>query len=492
MWWVTPDSFYLQMLDLQSRKVVYLDDYDPSDPDQYVITFDGVYENVGKYAAPILKHFGYPFELFITGAYIGKGNEFDEGEPYAPFASRDTLQELVKAGGRLQWHTWSHPVLVGPQTDEAYLRELPVPEDLRPLDPAGFGWFAYPHGRRDDMLKEKTRQYYRGALACDDGTPSDLFDLPRLTVTEETRFQKATVSLIIACYNYGHLAAEAIESALLQTCPADEILFIDDASTDNSVEVARRYEPRIRVEVNPENLGIVRNFKKAVDLTHGDYICFLGADNRFRSDYIEKCKAVLDSNPEVGIAYSNFVLFGDRAALVSTRMQEVRPHPFERDIFFKDFPASPAKPLRQENYIHGSSMYRRVAYEQAGGYANENIPEDMSLFARILEAGWKAKLVDDYILEYRQHSRNQQNMLKSLEFENTQLRSQVKDLIGHLSRKDQALQAASQQLTEIQVSKAWRLVQFLRRLRLRLIPPGSTRERFALIFLNILRRFRKS
>ena len=97
-WWVTPDTFYLQMHDLKNKKVVYLDDYDASDPDQCVISFDGVYENVYKYAVPILQHFDYPFELFIVGGTIGQGNEFDTVEPYARFASTETLKKMVAAG----------------------------------------------------------------------------------------------------------------------------------------------------------------------------------------------------------------------------------------------------------------------------------------------------------------------------------------------------------------------------------------------------------
>ncbi|NWF64504.1 MAG: glycosyltransferase [Chloroflexi bacterium] len=296
IWWVTPDSFYLQMADLRSKKVVYLDEYDPADPNQAVITFDGVYKDIWKYAVPILRHFGYPFELFIIGQTIGKDNSFDTGEPYAEFADVETLQKMVQAGGRLQWHSQSHIRLVGVTDLALYEKELTVPGDLRQLCPNGFKWYAYPHGQRDGLYRAQVESRFVGALACDDGSDADRYDLSRLTVYEETRFSNSAVSLIIPCYNYGHLAAEAIESALLQTCPPDEILFIDDASSDNSVEVARRYEPRIRVEVNEKNLGVVENFRKAVALTSGDYIVFLGADNRFRSDYIERAKAVLDSS----------------------------------------------------------------------------------------------------------------------------------------------------------------------------------------------------
>jgi peptidoglycan/xylan/chitin deacetylase (PgdA/CDA1 family) len=108
-WWVTVNNFYRQMCELQSKKVVYLDAYEPGSTDHYVITFDGVYKNVFEYALPILKHFKYPFEMFLSSDYIGNTNEFDKTEPAALFASLDELDELVKNGGRLQWHTRSHP-----------------------------------------------------------------------------------------------------------------------------------------------------------------------------------------------------------------------------------------------------------------------------------------------------------------------------------------------------------------------------------------------
>ena len=64
-----------------------------------MITFDGVYKNVLTYAAPILRDFGYPFELFVTSDYVGKDNSFDSPEPKADFASIKDLKELVACGG---------------------------------------------------------------------------------------------------------------------------------------------------------------------------------------------------------------------------------------------------------------------------------------------------------------------------------------------------------------------------------------------------------
>lgn len=488
-WWVTPDSFYLQMQDLRSRKVVYLDEYNPLDPSQCVITFDGVYDNVWKYAIPILKHFGYPFELFIIGKYIGKDNQFDTVEPPAIFANKETLKKMILEGGRLQWHTWSHNKILGEQAQQVYNRELIVPAELRELCPEGFKWFAFPHGERDEFLRRQVKHFFSGALACDDGDPKDRYDLERITVYNDTRLSNTKVSVIIPCYNYGHFLADAIESVLKQTIPPDEILVIDDFSSDNSVEVARRYEPLIRVEVNSRNLGVVENFKKAITLTKGDYICFLGADNRFRSDYIEKTKAVLDSDTNIGIAYTHFVLFDKRAPAVAAEMGAIA-HPHIPGLFLKKFPETPQTDIRKLNYIHGSSMYRRIAYDQAGGYISDALPEDASLFARILDNGWKAKLVDEYLLEYRQHAKDQINLLKGLEVENVHLRIKFHEMIHLIVEKDQLIAERDSQISEILNSRTWKMVQFLQRARLTLAPYGSRREHLLFLLIRVFQILR--
>ncbi len=428
-WWVHTNAFYRQMQALQSYKVVYLDDYDPGDPTQAIITFDGIYEDVYRYALPILKHFDYVFELFIVGDTVGQDNAFDQHvEPPAMFAGKQQLQELLKAGGRLQWHSRSHPDLTLPENTDSIDAELDVPADLRKLDPPGFKWFGYPHGKHNAALIDKTRAKYAGALSCDAGNDHDPYQLNRIIVTNDTHLEPSTVSLIIANYNYGAYAAEAIESALKQLVPPDEILFIDDCSVDTSLQIADRYQDSMRIEVNEKNLGIVGNFNKAVSLTSGDYICFLGADNRFRSDYVMQCRAALDRNPKAAIAYTNVALFGPRAEVVAP-LAKAEPAPHHPGIFLWDFPewdSSSVDQLQENNFIHGSSMYRRAVFEEVGGYKKTAGPEDHNLFARMTKAGWDAVLVPKYLLEYRQHSNEQANTTLNTEMEVAHYRRMIR------------------------------------------------------------------
>jgi glycosyltransferase involved in cell wall biosynthesis len=419
MWWVEADAFRRQMLNLRSRRVVRLDEYDPNDAQQVVITFDGVYRNVMTFAAPVLADLGYPFELFVTGDYVGRDNVFDTVEPRAEFADERCLSRLVSMGGRLQWHGNAHINLGDISDAETIETELAIPESLRRLDPQGFRWFAYPHGTFNDAVLASVRKQFSGALSCHQGNDSDHHCLNRVTVTNETNFEQATVSVIIPCYNYGTYLAEAVESVLRQTFPPKEILISDDASTDDTPLVmdllTKRYGDRLRMHRNQSNMGIVNHFNQAVSLTSGDYVCFLGADNRFRSDYLEHTVGRLDQFLDAAIAYSDFALFGPRAPIISAQLRSSFKTRLHAEYFhiveFPDFTEDTRKLLlEKQNFIHGSSLFRRKAFEQVGGYVKSDKPEDWNLFQRMILAGWSATRCAQPLLEYRQHSRDQANV----------------------------------------------------------------------------------
>lgn len=444
MWWVEVDSFYRQLLALRHRKVVYLDDYDPADPKHVVITFDGVYANILQYAAPLLARFGYPFELFVTSDYIGKTNAFDEPEPFAEFASHEELRELVTMGGRLQWHSRSHANLEDIHNKAIIDHELDIPDDVRALDPVGYRWFAYPHGAFTDTVVERVRASgFSGGLTCHQGNDRDPFRLNRVTVTTETSLAPSSVSVIIACYNYGTYLIEAVESVLRQTLPPEEILISDDASTDDTPVImemlAKRYGDKLRLNRNEKNLGIVDHFNKAVSMTRGEYVCILGADNRFRSDYLERTVGALNANPDVAIVYTDFALFGERAALIATDLAKQYPVKTTGDRFhiveFPDFDEQTRQTLlHKSNFIHGSSLFRRRAFDQVEGYSKNEGPEDWFLFQRMIAAGWAAVRSPHPLLEYRQHSRDQANIRLMSEVTLSSYREEYKRLENEIAR----------------------------------------------------------
>ena len=441
-WWVTIDDFYRQMNEIQNKKVVYLDEYDAADPDQVVITFDGVYDNVALFAAPILSYFNFPFELFIIGDQVGRENVFNPEEPRTTFASRQLLSAMVERGGRLQWHSKTHDDLSLIMDTQQIDAELQIADDLRKIDPHGFRWLAYPHGRFSDSLISRARKKFAGALSCHQGNDKDAFQRNRVTVTSEMTFRSNRIAVIIPCFNYGRFLPEAVESVLRQTVPASEILIADDASTDNTAEIgdyfAKKHPKLIRYQRNETNLGIVGNFNKAVTATNAEYICFLGADNCFLSNYIEKCAGVLDASKNVAIAYTDMALFGPRAELVYNQFRKAYRDRVLFDtcflIKFPEFSPTVMKNVQHNNIIHGSSMFRRTAFIQAGGYQEKvGTAEDHQLFLKLLNLGWLAKKVQGTMLEYRQHSNMQANIQKNSERQLLFYKARVHELERDLS-----------------------------------------------------------
>lgn len=93
------------------------------------------------------------------------------------------------------------------------------------------------------------------------------------------------VSVIIPCYNYGRYLHKAIESVLLQTYTNYEIIVVDDGSTDNSKQVAKKYNPV--TYIFQENAGLAAARNKGIINSNGQYIIFLDADDWLYTTAIE-------------------------------------------------------------------------------------------------------------------------------------------------------------------------------------------------------------
>jgi peptidoglycan/xylan/chitin deacetylase (PgdA/CDA1 family)/predicted O-methyltransferase YrrM len=185
IWWVTPEELDAHLTILGDREFVYLDDY-ASPETQVVITFDDAYENVGRHALPVLRAHGVPFEVFVVGDLIGDWNEFDPQEPRTRHMGMADLDQVVRSGGRVQWHSWSHPHL--PDLDEAGIEtELTVPDDLRERFPAPqLRWFSYPGGAYDERSLAVARRRFAGAVSVVPGPPGDRWQMSRVMMDRHT------------------------------------------------------------------------------------------------------------------------------------------------------------------------------------------------------------------------------------------------------------------------------------------------------------------
>jgi glycosyltransferase involved in cell wall biosynthesis len=127
-----------------------------------------------------------------------------------------------------------------------------------------------------------------------------------------------SVSVVIPCYNYGHFLGEAISSALDDQPDVDvRVLVIDDASTDDSAEVANKIaatDSRIELHVHAANRGHIATYNEGLlDWADADYTVLLSADDRLTPGALSRAVALLDAHPEVGFVYGHPVKFEDGA-----------------------------------------------------------------------------------------------------------------------------------------------------------------------------------
>lgn len=119
------------------------------------------------------------------------------------------------------------------------------------------------------------------------------------------------ISVYITSYNQKFYLSEAIESVLNQTLMPDELLIVDDASTDGSKELiekyAEEYPDLIRYHFNEVNVGITRSRNIALSLVRGDYITWLDGDDIYLPGKIE-AQAKIFETTKVDLVFTNFFI----------------------------------------------------------------------------------------------------------------------------------------------------------------------------------------
>lgn len=110
------------------------------------------------------------------------------------------------------------------------------------------------------------------------------------------------VSVIIPTYNYGRFIGGAIESVLSQTYPIDEIIVVDDGSTDETAEIVTRFKPPVSY-VRQNNSGVSAARNCGVTSATGELIAFLDADDTWLPEKIEKQVAKFAGNGEIGLVH---------------------------------------------------------------------------------------------------------------------------------------------------------------------------------------------
>lgn len=161
------------------------------------------------------------------------------------------------------------------------------------------------------------------------------------------------ISVVIPSYNQGAFLEATLRSVLLQGYPDLEVLVIDGGSTDGSVEVIRRYEPRLTYWHSRRDEGQAAAIRAGLEMATGEVLCWLNSDDIYLPHALLRVGALFARGPATGFVYGNRLVI-DRDGAVTGR------HLFPRHLTRTHWALE--QPLAQE-----CCFWRREVYDRVGG-----------------------------------------------------------------------------------------------------------------------------
>lgn len=214
------------------------------------------------------------------------------------------------------------------------------------------------------------------------------------------------ISIITACYNHGAYIGEMLESVMNQTFRNFEVIIVNDGSTDNTSEILNNISFENVMIIHTENHGPASARNTAISKAGAPVILNLDADDKIAPGLLEKAYAVLKSNRDIGILYTDVEFFGAKSGKFLT----------------KDY--SPEAMLL-DNRIVSNAFFRKADWQTTGGYSDELKYglEDWDFWLLILELGREVYKIEEPLVFYRTYpdpsayrsGRRKYNRMKQLE-----------------------------------------------------------------------------
>jgi glycosyltransferase involved in cell wall biosynthesis len=121
----------------------------------------------------------------------------------------------------------------------------------------------------------------------------------------------STVAVVLCNYNHARYLPDSLGHIFAQTRPADQVLVIDDGSTDDSWDIIQTFardHANLQALANPRNLGLEASIAKALPLVRCDYLVWVAADDRLLPPFLERNMAILARHPAAALSFSEVVV----------------------------------------------------------------------------------------------------------------------------------------------------------------------------------------
>lgn len=214
------------------------------------------------------------------------------------------------------------------------------------------------------------------------------------------------ISVAMATYNGERYIAEQLESICKQTKKVDEVVIVDDCSTDGTTEIVRKYthqypQCNIRFFENEENLGYKKNFYRAMSLCEGDIIFLCDQDDIWRENKVAVLTDILNNNRNIALVSSSFVQIDGEGKEVSGNKSA-----YKRKMKSQELISVPLEDLIFHNISQGCAMALKKEIKEMYLKAfTEDLPHDWMLNV-IATMRKKCYYLNDPMFYYRVHEKN--------------------------------------------------------------------------------------
>jgi glycosyltransferase involved in cell wall biosynthesis len=197
----------------------------------------------------------------------------------------------------------------------------------------------------------------------------------------------------MSVYNGGQYLGQAVESVLAQTFTDFEFIVINDGSTDNTAEILRALDDsRLRIINNARNVGLSRSLIIGIQAAQGEFIARQDADDTSDPERLSRQVEYLDRHPDVGVVGTSACWIGEGDKVVKSWPPGASNGELQQEL------------LRTCPLIHGSTMFRRICYDEVDGYNTVmRTGQDYDFWLRISET-WDLVCLPEALYTYRQHS----------------------------------------------------------------------------------------
>ncbi len=208
-----------------------------------------------------------------------------------------------------------------------------------------------------------------------------------------------SITVAIPAYQAERFIAETLESILAQTHAPDEVIVVDDGSTDGTARELERFGDRIRVIRRP-NGGCAAAFNTAFRAARCEFVAECGADDLWEPYKLERQVQALRAHPEVDIAFGAARVFGTADGCWGM------PNSEQLDAGILDRRDFARTMYRLNPVCPSTLLIRRNLYERLGPFAEDIGTEDYEYWMRSLRGGAVFYYDPETLVRYRRHDAN--------------------------------------------------------------------------------------